>query len=97
MRPISAAVNTVAVIYNGPQGQQCALLARHGHPAVCEPGRSYDLPEDVAERLARSSRWFRVVRPAKPAPVPVRRRASRKARVMAPTPAAQPTTEETDL
>lgn len=50
------------VIYKGPPGQQVPLLAAHGHAGACKPGDTYTVPTEIAERLVRSSRWFRHVR-----------------------------------
>jgi hypothetical protein len=84
-------VTTVTVKYTGPPGQQVPLLAAHGHAGVCRPDETYELPEDVAERLARSSRWFRVMPAASTAAAAPKRRRSRKAPASpsAPEPAAE--------
>jgi hypothetical protein len=87
-------VDSVTVIYRGPPAQQVTLLAQHGHPATCEPGRSYELPADAAERLVRSSAWFRYAPAPKPAPESTSRRRSRKTPVMEP--AAEPAAAEAE-
>lgn len=56
--PKAAKGATAKIKFVGPPMQTNGTLAQHGYRALCEEGKVYELPADVAARIVKSSRHF---------------------------------------
>jgi hypothetical protein len=61
-------MKTKRVVYNGPPSQvNYEVGAAIDGPAELEPGREYELPEELAEKVKASSPWWADAKPPKKA------------------------------
>lgn len=58
-----------SVRFEGPQGQVCREVGEAtGEGDVLEPGRVYELPDELADQLVASSQQWQKVRSPRPKP-----------------------------